>query len=118
SPPFAAGCCRCSRVGTTLTQRFSPIFWTHARSTSSFANGDNRPFLDQIEELDHVRIAHPDATVTVRRADRALVFRSVNVNKSVVRIRVALAEAIEPHDPRSDEIFRLRQRIVRPERHA
>jgi len=61
-----------------------------------FFDNDGRAFIDKIEQLDHVRIAHPHASMARWVADFVLVFGTVNVNEAVARVRVVLIQAIKP----------------------
>jgi hypothetical protein len=61
-----------------------------------FFDHDGRVFIDKIEQLDYVRIAHPHASMARRVADFVLVFCPVNVNETVARVRVVFIQAIKP----------------------
>jgi hypothetical protein len=83
-----------------------------------FVNHDRRVLIDEIEQFNHVRVAHSNATVAVRCADPVLVFRPVNVNEALARVGVVLFQSIEPENARHDQILRWRKRIIRPNRNA
>ena len=51
-------------------------------------NHDRRLFIDEIEQFNHVRVAHSNTTVAVRPADLVLVFRAMNVDEALARVRV------------------------------
>src|SRR5438552_3846236 len=50
--------------------------------------------------------------------DLVLVFRSVNINKSLARVCIVFIQPVEPKNPRGDEILRVRQRVSWPKRYA
>ena len=62
----------------------------------SFLNHDWGVFVHQIEQLDHVRVQHPDAAAAGRRADLAFVFGAMNVDVAVARIGILLIQSVEP----------------------
>src|SRR5947209_13443244 len=80
-----------------------------------FTDDDLSAFVNQVEQLNYVRIAHPDTAVAVRLADGIFVFRSMNVDESVTRICIVFFGSIQPQDSRRNKIFRIRERIVRGE---
>jgi hypothetical protein len=61
-----------------------------------FFDYDGRAFIDKIEQLHHVRIAHPHASMARRVTDFVLVLGTVNVNEAVARVRVVLIQTIKP----------------------
>ena len=93
-------------------QRFSQLFWMYqngplfnlqGRESGRFKtyqplffDHDWCAFIDKIEQLDYVRIAHPHASMARWVADFVLVFCPVNVNEAVARVRVVLIQAIKP----------------------
>src|SRR4029077_8514097 len=83
-----------------------------------FLKYDRRLFVDQIEQFNHVRVAHSNTTVAVRPADLVLVFRAMNVDEAIARVRVVFLQPIEPENTRHHQVLRRRKRITRPERHA
>jgi hypothetical protein len=62
----------------------------------SLLDYNRRAFVDHLEQFDHVLVTHPHAAVTRSRSDFVLVFRSMNVNETVARIRIVLVEPIQP----------------------
>ena len=74
--------------------------------------------IDEIEQLDYIRIAHSHASVARRVADFVLVFGAVDVNETVARVGVVLIHAIEPQDARHHLVFSRRKRITGVQRHA
>jgi len=83
-----------------------------------FTNRNQNALIDEVEQLNYVCVPHANATMAVRPADRFLMFRAVNVNEPIARIGVVLLGSIQPQNPRRDEIFGRRQRIIRTERNA
>ena len=63
---------------------------------------NGRPFVDQIEQLNHVGVAHANATVTVWGADPVFVFGAVNINEPIARIGILFLQAIKPNDTRGN----------------
>jgi hypothetical protein len=77
------------------------------------ANDDRGAFINKLEQFGHIRVAHANAAVAIGRANFVLVLRAVDVDESVVRVRVVLFGSIEPKNARHDEIFSGRKRIIR-----
>ena len=51
-----------------------------------------------------------------RRADLVLVFRAVDVNETIARVRIVVVRAVEPENSRHHQVFGGWQRIFRAER--
>jgi len=83
-----------------------------------FANGDRGVLIDQIEQLNHIRISHPNTAVTVRPANGFFMFCTMNVNEPIARVGVMFFHSIEPQNSRSNKIFRVWQWIIWAERNA
>ena len=82
------------------------------RAHVSRVNRDRRTFVHKVEQLDHVVVAHANATVAIGRADLVLMLRPVDVNETLPRIRVLFFETVQPKNARSHEVGRVWQRIV------
>lgn len=78
-----------------------------------FPNDDGRVFINEIEQVDDILIPHPNAAVAGGLTDFVFVFRAVDIDKAVARVRIIFFETVEPKNTRRDEVFRVGQRIVR-----
>ena len=63
-----------------------------------FPDDHSRAFLDQIEQLDHVGIAHPNAAVAVRPANRIFMLGPVNIDETIAGVGIALFHSIQPEN--------------------
>ena len=111
SPPFPAGCSVLLGKDARRRNDFLDFFGTN-RARVLRANRDRRAFLDEVEQLDHVVVAHANTTVAIGRADLVLVPRAVDVNKAVTRVGIVFFETVQPKNARGDQILGVRQRIV------
>jgi len=59
-------------------------------------NRDRRTFVHKVEQLDHVVVAHANATVTIGRADLVLVLRAMDVDEAVAGIAIVFFETVQP----------------------
>ncbi len=59
-------------------------------------NYNGRALVDKIEQLDYVRVPHPDATAAVRCANLVLVFGAMNIDEAIARIGILLVQSVEP----------------------
>ena len=98
----------------TLFSRFFGI----PGSCSLFLDRYVSTFIDEIEQLDYVLIAHSHASVARRVADLVLVLGAVDVNETVARVGVVLIQAIKPQDARHHQVVGRRKRIIGFQRHA
>ena len=57
---------------------------------------NGRAFLNEIEQFDHIRIAHPHAATAGGRADFVLVLGAMDVNEPVMCIGIPLVQSVEP----------------------
>lgn len=62
-------------------------------------------FANPVEEIDHVVVAQPDASVAGSGSDEVLLIGSVDVNVALTGIGVLRIETFEPEDPREHEIL-------------
>jgi hypothetical protein len=104
SPPFAASCSACVGKGSHRSNVFLHAVGCIASANLSpasaectaidpprlFLNDDGGAFLDEIEQLEDVEIAHSHATATGWTADFILVFGAVYINESTTRIGIVL----------------------------
>jgi len=100
--------------GATL---FSTFLET-PRAHVSRVNRDRRTFVHKVEQLDHVVVAHANATVTIGRADLVLVLRAMDVDEAVAGIAIVFFETVQPKNARGDQVVCVWQRIVGFERDA
>ena len=61
-----------------------------------FSNHHRGIFIDKVKQLDDIGSAHTDATVARRFANFVFVFRAVNIDKALARVRVMLFQPVEP----------------------
>ena len=111
SPPLVAGCCGLVRRGNQCLQRNSPPFFLGL-------NYYLRAQGDLIEKSDQVVVPHPNATVTGRLANLIFMICAVDINVTLAGIRVVFFKAIEPENPRHNQIFGRGQGVVWGERNA
>jgi hypothetical protein len=71
-------------------------FLERPRAHVSRVNRNRRAFLDEVEQLDDVVVAHANAAVTIGRADLVLVFCAMNVDEAVARIGIVFFETVQP----------------------
>jgi hypothetical protein len=106
--PQAAG----TRLGLYGKQRFSSVLWMYCyhnlyllhATASSYTRHHGISCLDynryalvhQIEQLDYIRVPHPDATAAVRRADLVFVFGAMDIDEAVARVGILLVYSVEP----------------------
>jgi len=111
--PQAAG----TRLGLYGKQRFSCVFWMYCchdlyllqatssavrdavatgRSVISRLNFNRRALVNEIKQLDYIRVPHSDATAAVRRADLVLVFGAMDIDEAVARVGILLVCSVEP----------------------
>lgn len=83
-----------------------------------FPNDDGRVFINEIEQVDDILIPHPNAAVAGGLADFVFVFRAVDINKPLPRIRILFLQTIEPEDARHDQVLRGRKRVARFKRNT
>lgn len=81
-----------------------------------FADDHRSGFIDQLKQLNDVRVAHPNTTVTGRGADLVLMLGPVDINESVAGVGVMVVNAIKPENSRHHQIVGGGQRILRPKR--
>jgi hypothetical protein len=79
------------------------VTFSRARNTGynpagvgSILNYNRRSLVNEIEQLDYVRIPHPYATAAVRRANLVLVFGAMDVDEAVACIGILLVQSVEP----------------------
>ncbi len=70
------------------------------------------PVIDEIEQFNHIGVAHPNAAVARWAADLALMFCAVNVDEAVARVGIMLFQSIEPQDARHHQVLGRRKRIA------
>lgn len=59
-------------------------------------NDYRRTLIHQLEKFHHVFIPHTHTTMTRGRADLVFVFRAVNIDEPVARIRIVLIQSVQP----------------------
>ena len=108
SPPFAASCS--TRSGSYGSNVSLPWFGcmigkilartlqlaTRNLIGNSCLNYDRRAFIHEIEQFDYIRVPHSNAAAAVGAADLVLVFRTVDVDKTVACIGILLVQSVEP----------------------
>lgn len=62
-------------------------------------------FANPVEEIDHIVVAKPDASVAGRGSDEVLLIGSVDVNIALTGIGVLRIESFKPEDPCEHEIL-------------
>ena len=75
-------------------------------------NRNRRAFVDEVEQLDHVVVAHANATVTIGRADLVLVLRAMDVDEAVAGIAIVFFETVQPKNARGNQVVCVWQRII------
>jgi hypothetical protein len=83
-----------------------------------FSNDDRCFRIHEVKQLNHIRVAHANATVARRPADFVFVLGPVDVNEAVARIGVVFVQTVEPKNARHHQVLRRRQRITWRKRHA
>jgi hypothetical protein len=63
---------------------------------ASTVDYNRRTLIHQVEEFDHVRVTHTHTAMARGRADFILVFRAVNVDEPVPRVRIVLVQSVQP----------------------
>lgn len=116
SPPFPAGCFVC--LGKELHGSNAFLDFFGCAQIWLLSNQDRRFCFHKVKQLNHICVAHSNATVARRLTDFVLVPRPVNVNEAIAGIGVVFVQTIQPQNPRHHQILRGRERIVRPKRHA
>src|SRR5437762_948948 len=108
SPPFAASCS--TRSGSYGSNVSLPWFGcmigkilartlqlaTRNLIGNSCLNYDWRAFIHEIEQFDYIRVPHSNAAAAVGAAELVLIFRTVDVDKTVACIGILLVQSVEP----------------------
>ena len=104
------------RQGTTGKQRFSRLFWMcQAQRLSAairkklaelqsvkrsrgplFFNEYRCAVIDEIKQLNDVRIAHPNAPAAVGAANLVFVFCAVDVNEALASVGIVVVQSVQP----------------------
>lgn len=87
------------------------------RKRGLFLDHDGGLFIYEIEQLDDIGVAHPDAPVAVGPANLVFVFGAVNVDETPARVHVVIVQAIEPENARSNQVLGRWKRVFGFQRH-
>ena len=74
---------------------FSSFFW-NLQVVDLLVDDHLGALINEIKQLYHISISHPDASVAGWSADFVLMFCAVNVDKPLSGIDIVLLQAVEP----------------------
>ena len=69
-----------------------------------FPDPHRSAYWHEIEQIDHIMIAHAHAAMTARAADAVFVIRAVDLDVALKGVRIAWFQAVEPKDAGEHEI--------------
>ena len=69
-----------------------------------FPDPHRRSYRHEIEQIDHIMIAHAHAAVTAGAADAVFVVGAVDIDVALECVRIAWFQAVEPEDASKHEI--------------
>jgi hypothetical protein len=77
-----------------LTAR--PVVAPYQTYSNLFFNDYWRIVIHEIEQLNDVCVAHPNATSACRAANFAFMFCAVDVNEALARVGIVLVQSVQP----------------------
>ena len=89
--------CQPHRLWTAPPEEAITLQRVNERSTRDlFFNDYWCVVIDEIEQLNDIRVSHPNATTAGWAANLTLMFCAMYVNESVARVSIVLVQSVQP----------------------